>query len=56
MDALEKLYLGLYGAGDTAGASLDNERRKEGRKEGNILFNDTLNTFSFTVIWRETYG
>ena len=22
------------------------------RKEGNVLFNDTLNTFYFTVIWR----
>ena len=29
---------------------------KEGRKEGNVLFNDTLNTFLFTVIWRRTYG
>ena len=27
-----------------------------GRKEGNVLFNDTLNTFYFTVIWRQTYG
>ena len=26
------------------------------RKEGNVLFNDTLNTFYFTVIWRRTYG
>ena len=25
-------------------------------KEGNVLFNDTLNTFYFTVIWRQTYG
>ena len=25
-----------------------------GRKEGNVLFNDTLNTFLFTVIWRQT--
>ena len=24
-------------------------------KEGNVLFNDTLNTFYFTVIWRQTY-
>ena len=22
------------------------------RKEGNVLFNDALNTFYFTVIWR----
>ena len=28
----------------------------QGRKEGNILFNDALNTFYFTVIWRRTYG
>ena len=27
-----------------------------GRKEGNVLFNDALNTFLFTVIWRHTYG
>ena len=26
------------------------------RKEGNILFNDALNTFLFTVIWYQTYG
>ena len=25
-------------------------------KEGNILFNDTLDTFLFTVIWCQTYG
>ena len=25
------------------------------RKEGNILFNDALNTF-YLVIWRPTYG
>ena len=28
----------------------------EGKKEGNVLFNDALNTFYFTVIWRRTYG
>ena len=27
----------------------------KGRKEGNVLFNDTLNTFHFTVIWHRTY-
>ena len=27
-----------------------------GWKEGNVLFNDALNTFYFTVIWRRTYG
>ena len=26
------------------------------RKEGNVLFNDALNTFLFTIIWRSTYG
>ena len=26
------------------------------RKEGNVLFNDALNTFYFTVIWCWTYG
>ena len=25
-------------------------------KEGNVLLNDALNTFYFTVIWRQTYG
>ena len=24
--------------------------------DGNVLFNDALNTFLFTVIWRRTYG
>ena len=24
------------------------------RKEGNVLFNDVLNTFYFMVIWRRT--
>ena len=28
----------------------------KGRKEGNVLFNDVLNTFYFTVIWHQTYG
>ena len=26
------------------------------RKEKNVLFNDALNTFYFTVIWHRTYG
>ena len=30
--------------------------RKEGRKEGSVLFTDALNTFLFTVIWHQTYG
>ena len=25
-------------------------------KEGNVLFNDALNTLYFMVIWRQTYG
>ena len=28
----------------------------KGQKEGNVLFNDALNTFYFTVIWRRTHG
>ena len=28
----------------------------QGRKEENVLFNDALNIFYFTVIWRQTYG
>ena len=24
--------------------------------EGNVLFNNALNTFLFSVIWRQTYG
>ena len=28
----------------------------EGRKEGNVLFKDTLNTFYLRVIWRHTYS
>ena len=30
--------------------------RGRGRKEGHVSFNDALNTFYFTVIWRQTYG
>ena len=26
------------------------------RKEGNVLFNDALNIFLLTVIWRQAYG
>ena len=26
------------------------------KEEGNVLFNDALNAFYFTVIWRRTYG
>ena len=28
----------------------------EGRKEGNVLFNDALKGYIFTVIWRQKYG
>ena len=27
-----------------------------GERERNVLFNDALNTFLSTVIWRQTYG
>ena len=27
-----------------------------GRKEGNVLFNDALNTFYLRFLWRQTYG
>ena len=27
-----------------------------GYMEGNVLFNDALSTFYFTVIWRQTHG
>ena len=30
--------------------------RERNRKEGNVLFNDALNTFLFTVIWRQANG
>ena len=34
-----------------------NEMRcNEMRKEGNVLFNDALNTFYFSVIWCRTYS
>ena len=36
-------------------SDFDNDRNRKGKK-GNILFNDALNTFYFTVIWRQTYG
>ena len=32
------------------------QERNDGRKDGNVLFNDALNTFNFTVIWRRIYG
>ena len=32
------------------------EWMNERMKEGNVLFNDALNTFYFTVLWRQTYG
>ena len=35
---------------------LELDKWMEGRKEGNVLFNDALNTLYFTVIWRQTYG
>ena len=32
------------------------EREEEGRKEGNVLFNDTLNTFYLRLFGIGTYG
>ena len=29
---------------------------RQKRMEGNILFNDALNTFDFMLIWYRTYG
>ena len=43
--------LRLYGVGYTVKDLSDSEK-----KEGNVLFNNALNTFYFTVIWRRTYG
>ena len=35
----------------------DNRKKKEKKKGKDLfLFNDALNTFLFTVIWRRTYG
>ena len=43
--------LRLYGIRHMVKDHSDNEQM-----EGNVLFNDALNTFYFTVIWRHTYG
>ena len=43
--------LRLYGVRHMVKDHSDSER-----KEGNVLFNDTLNTFYFMVIWHQTYG
>ena len=32
------------------------KKEKNNTKEGNVLFNDALNTYLFTVIWHRTYG
>ena len=32
------------------------DQSARGRKQGNVLFNDVLDTFYFTVIFRNTYG
>ena len=34
----------------------EEKMRERNRKEGNVLFNDALNTFLFTVIWRQANG
>ena len=33
----------------------DHSDSERGREEGNVLFNEALNTFLFMVIWRRTY-
>ena len=45
--------LRLYGVGHMVKDHSDSRR---GRKEGNVLFNNALNTFYFMAIWRRTYG
>ena len=70
-DILNTFYLRLYGIRHMVKDHSDGERgnlllphwleqeiinRKEGRKEGNVLFNDALNTYYFMVIWHQTYG
>ena len=49
---VERLWLSFWYRSDHASEGRPDRRRKE----GNVLFNDTLNTFYFTVIWRRTYG
>ena len=44
-------YLWLYGVGHMVNDHSDSESWKE-----MFLFNNALNTFLFTVIWRHTYG
>ena len=36
--------------------SVSERGRKEVRKEGNVLFNNALNTFVLIVIWHQIYG
>ena len=50
------VFLRWYIKLDIIGFGLGNVVGYEGRNEGNVLFNDALNTFYFTVIWRRTYG
>ena len=35
---------------------VNNQQNFHRRNEGNVLFNDALNTFYFTLIWCQTYG
>ena len=42
----------LAGMGNSRHGKKDNRLYNQ-RKEGNVLFNDALNTFLFTVIWRQ---
>ena len=47
-DAINTLYLRLYGVGHMVKNHSDSER---GRKEGNVLFNDAINT-----LYLQLYG
>ena len=53
MTHLTHFILQLYGVGKMVKDHSYSERGKEGR---NVLINDALNTFYFTVIWRRQYG
>ena len=40
-------YIRLHSVGHMVKDNSDRKREKEGRKEGNVLFNDALNTFLY---------
>ena len=63
MEQVKMLYTNLRALIPASGIDRTISQRIKGldpmvqeRKEGNILFNDALNTFYFTVIWRRKYG